>query len=187
MNVLARRPVQIIVGVVVALALFGGGYAVGSSRAPAATTAASSTTGATTGRGANGGAGGAGANGGAAAARGLANGQILAVNSDSITISVRSGGGANGATPTTTTQLVLVGTGTRVVKTVETDVKLTDLKVGDTVTVAGTPDTASGTISAQTIVLGGTNILGDILGGTQFPGGRGGAGASGSPRPTPTR
>ncbi|HAF11582.1 MAG TPA: hypothetical protein DCK98_16080 [Chloroflexi bacterium] len=187
MNVLARRPVQIIVGVVVALALFGGGYAFGSSRAPAATTAASSTTGATTGRGANGGAGGAGANGGAAAARGVANGQILAVNSDSITISVRSGGGANGATPTTTTQLVLVGTGTRVVKTVETDVKLTDLKVGDTVTVAGTPDTASGTISAQTIVLGGTNILGDILGGTQFPGGRGGAGASQSPRPTPTR
>jgi hypothetical protein len=178
MNVLARRPVQIIVGVVVALALFGGGYAFGSSRAPAATTAASSTTGATTGRGAN---------GGAAAARGVANGQILAVNSDSITISVRSGGGANGATPTTTTQLVLVGTGTRVVKTVETDVKLTDLKVGDTVTVAGTPDTASGTISAQTIVLGGTNILGDILGGTQFPGGRGGAGASQSPRPTPTR
>lgn len=181
MNVLARRPVQIIVGVVVALALFGGGYAFGSSRAPAATTAVTSTTGAATGRGANGGAGGAGAN------RGIANGQILAVNSDSITISVRSGGGANGATPTTTTQLVLVGTGTRVVKTVETDVKLTDLKVGDTVTVAGTPDTTSGTISAQTIVIGGTNILGDILGGTQFPGGRGGAGASGSPRPSPTR
>jgi hypothetical protein len=187
MNVLARRPVQIIVGVVVALALFGGGYAFGSSRAPAAATAASSTTGTAAGRGANGGAGGAGAGGGAAANRGLANGQILAVNSDSITISVRSGGGANGATPTTTTQLVLVGTGTRVVKTVETDVKLTDLKVGDTVTVAGTPDTASGTISAQTIVIGGTNILGDILGGTQFPGGRGGAGASGSPRPSPTR
>jgi hypothetical protein len=185
MSVLARRPVQIIVGVVVALALFGGGYAFGSTRTPAATTtAATGSTGATA-RGA-GGAGGA-ANGGAAAARGLANGQILSVNTDSITISVRSGGGTNGATPTTTTQLVLVGTGTRVVKTVETDVKLTDLKVGDTVTIAGTPDTASGTISAQTIIVGATNILGDILGGTQFPGGRGGAGASGSPRPTPTR
>ena len=81
---------------------------------------------------------------------------------------------------------MLVGSATRVVKTVETDVKLTDLKVGDTVTVAGTPDTASGTISAQAIVLGGNNILGDILGGTQFPGGRG-AGTSGSPRPSPTR
>ncbi|HEV2251303.1 MAG TPA: hypothetical protein VGT60_12445 [Candidatus Limnocylindria bacterium] len=178
MNVLARRPVQVIVGVIVALALFGGGFAVGSTRAPAATA-----TGAT-------GAGGPaafrvrGAAGGAAAARGFANGQILAVNTDSITIAVRADG-QNGASPTTSTQLVLVGTGTRVVKTVETDVKLTDLKVGDTVTVAGTPDTASGTISAQTIVIGGANILGDILGGTQFPGGRGGAGAS--PRPSPTR
>jgi hypothetical protein len=74
-----------------------------------------------------------------------------------------------------------VGTGTRVVKTTETDVKLSDLKVGDQVTVAGTPDTASGTVSASAIVLGGTNILGDILGGTQFPGGRG---AGGSPRPS---
>jgi hypothetical protein len=183
-NVFARRPVQIVVGVIVALALFGGGYAFGSTRTPAATatTGATGSTGTTGFRGA-GGAGGA-ANGGAAAQRGITNGQIVAVNSDSITISVRQGG-ANGASPTTTTQLVLVGTGTRVVKTVETDVKLTDLKVGDTVTVAGTPDTASGTLSAQTIVLGGTNILGDILGGTT-PGGRG-AGASGSPRPTPTR
>ncbi|HEV2010369.1 MAG TPA: hypothetical protein VGS17_05005 [Candidatus Limnocylindria bacterium] len=180
MNVRARRPVQIIVGVVVALALFGGGYAFGSTRGPAATTAATTTTGATTGRGANGGPGA----GGSGAARGIANGQILAVNSDSITISIRAAG-ANGASPTTTTQLVLVGTATRVVKTVETDVKVTDLKVGDTVTVAGTPDTASGTISAQTIVLGGTNILGNILGGTT-PGGRG-AGASGSPQPSPTR
>lgn len=180
MSVLARRPVQIIVGVVVALALFGGGYAFGLTRGPAATTAATTTTGATTGRGANGGTGAFGANSGAAADRGVANGQILAVNSDSITISIRAAG-ANGASPTTTTQLVLVGTATRVVKTVETDVKITDLKVGDTVTVAGTPDTASGTISAQTIVLGGTNILGGTT-----PGGRG-AGASGSPQPSPTR
>jgi hypothetical protein len=179
MNVLARRPVQIVVGVVVTLAVFGGGYAFGSSRAPAAPAAVTTT-------GASGATvrGGAGGNAGAAG-RGVTNGQILAVNSDSITISVRSGG-AGGATATTTTQLVLVGSGTRVVKTVETDVKLADLKVGDTVTVAGTPDTASGTISAQAIVIGGANILGDILGGTQFPGGRG-PGASGSPRPTPTR
>ena len=187
MNVLSRRPVQIIVGVIVALALFGGGFAFGSTRAPAATatTGATGTSGAVGARGAAGGAGGAAA-GGAAANRGISNGQILAVNSDSITISVRTGG-ANGASPTTTTQLVLVGSGTRVVKTVETDVKLADLKVGDTVTVAGTPDSASGTISAQAIVIGGNNILGDILGGTQFPGGRGGAGASGGPRPSPTR
>jgi hypothetical protein len=188
MNLLARRPVQIIVGVIVALALFGGGYAFGSTRTPAATTTgATGSTGAATGRGGFGGGGAGGANGGAAAQRGITNGQILSVNTDSITISVRTGGGASGATGTTTTALVLVGSGTRVVKTVETDVKLTDLKVGDTITVAGTPDTASGTVSATTIVVGATNILGDILGGTQFPGGRGGAGASGSPRPTPTK
>ena len=178
MNVLRKRPVQVVVGVIVALALFGGGYAFGAGRAPATTTAAGSAT--PSGRAFQGGAGGAGG----AAARGLSNGQIIAVNTDSITIQVRTGG-QNGASPTVTTQLVLVGAGTRVVKTTETDVKLSDLKVGDQVTVSGTADTASGTVSAQAIVLGGTNILGDILGGT-IPGERG-AGASGSPRPSPTR
>lgn len=177
MKMQSRRPVQMVVGVIVALAVFGGGYAIGSSKtpAPAATT---TTTLAASGRGAQGA-------GGAAANRGLTNGQIIAVNSDSITVQVRTAG-QGGASPAVTTQLVLVGTGTRVVKTSETDIKLADLKVGDQVTVAGTPDTASGTVSAQAIVVGGANILGDILGGTQFPG-RGGAGASGSPRPSPTR
>ena len=184
MQVLSRRPVQIVVGVIVALALFGGGYAFGSTKTAATTPAATTGTAAAAGRGGQGGAGGAAGN--AAANRGLTNGQIIAVNTDSITVQVRTGG-QNGASPTVTTQLVLVGTGTRVVKTAETDVKLSDLKVGDQVTVAGTPDTANGTVSATAIVLGGTNILGDILGGTQFPGGRGGAGASGSPRPSPTR
>ncbi len=181
MSVLAQRPVQMVLGVVVALVLFGGGFALGSNAkvAPSGATGATGSTGAAVTRG---GAGAAGAGG--AAARGLVNGQILAINSDSITISMRQGG-QNGASATTTTALVLVGGGTRVVKTVETDVKLTDLKVGDTVTVAGTPDATSGTISAQAIVLGGNNILGDILGGA--PGGRGGAGPSGSPRPSPTR
>jgi hypothetical protein len=174
MSVFAKRPFQIILGVVVALVLFGGGYAVGSSRSTSATTA-----------GATGSSGAAVTRVGGAANRGLVNGQILAINSDSITITMRQGG-QGGASATTTTALVLVGSGTRVVKTVETDVKLTDLKVGDTVTVAGTPDATSGTISAQAIVLGGGNILGDILGGSGFPT-RGGATPSGSPRPSPTR
>ena len=182
MQVLSRRPVQIVVGVIVALALFAGGYAFGSTKTTATSPTATTGTAAASGRG---GQGAGGAAGNAAANRGLTNGQIIAVNTDSITVQVRTGG-QNGASPTVTTQLVLVGTGTRVVKTAETDVKLADLKVGDQVTVAGTPDAASGTVSATAIVLGGSNILGDILGGTQFPGGRG-AGASGSPRPTPTR
>jgi hypothetical protein len=181
MSVLARRPFRIILGVVVALVLFGGGFALGSN-AKVATSGATGATGSTGAAVTRVGAGPAGAGG--AAARGLVNGQILAINRDSITITMRQAG-QGGASATTTTALVLVGGGTRVVKTVETDVKLTDLKVGDTVTVAGTPDATSGTISAQAIVLGGNNILGDILGG-QFPGGRG-AGASGSPRPSPTR
>src|SRR5438477_7741696 len=107
MNVFARRPVQIIVGVVVALALFGGGYAFGSTRAPAPAAATTGSTGAT-GRGA---LGACGANGGAAAARGVTTGQIFSVNTDSITISVRSGG-TNGASATTSTTLVRVGSGT---------------------------------------------------------------------------
>jgi hypothetical protein len=185
MNVVARRPFQIVLGVVVALVLFGGGFALGSNaNGKVSTSGATGASGATFTRGGAGGAGGA-AGAAGAANRGIVTGQILAINSDSITISMRQGG-QGGASPTTTTALVLVGSGTRVVKTVETDVKLSDLKVGDAVTVAGTPDATSGTISAQAIVLGGNNILGDILGGTQFPGGRG-AGASGSPRPSPTR
>lgn len=177
MNVLSSRPVQVVVGVIVALALFGGGYAFGSTKAaPVAATATARPTGAF-------GRGGQGVAGGGAASRGITNGQIIAVNTNSITVQVR-GAGQNGASPAPTTELILVGTGTRVVKTAETDVKLSDLKVGDQVTVAGTPDAASGTVSASAIVLGGANILGDILGGTRFPGGRGGAG--GSPRPSAT-
>src|SRR5260370_4264233 len=164
-------------GVVVALVLFGGGFALGSS-AKVATSGATGATGSTGAAVTRGGAGAGGAGG--AANRGLVNGQILAINSDSITISMRQGG-QGGASPTTTTALVLVGSGTRVVKTVETDVKLTDLKVGDTVTVAGTPDATSGTISAQAIVLGGNNILRDILG-RALPTLRG---ASGSRDPPP--
>ena len=179
MQMLSRRPVQIVVGLIVALVMFGGGYAFGSTRAPAALTTSTAAASTAPGRGFQGAAGGA-------ANRGVTNGQIIAVNTDSITIQVRTGG-QNGASPTTTTQLVLVGTATRVVKTTETDVKLSDLKVGDQVTVAGTPDPASGTVSARAIILGGANILGDILGGTQFPGGRGGGGGSPRPSASPTR
>lgn len=178
MNVLAQRPVRIVVGVLVALVLFGGGFALGDRRAAApATTERAAASGAA-------GRGGFGGGAAGAAARGIANGQIIAVNTGSITISLRQGG-PNAASPATATQLVLVGNGTRVVKTSETDVRLSDLKVGDTVTVAGTPDATSGTISAQAIVLGGANVLGEILGGTQLPGGRGGAGGSARPSATP--
>ena len=171
------RPVQIIGGVVVALVLFGAGFFAGTSRAQASTAAAPAASAAVVagGRGGFGGAGAPGAN-----ARNITNGQIISVNADSITVQVRTGG-AQGASPTTTSQLILVGPTTRVVKTTETDVKLADLKAGDQITVAGTPDATTGSISAQAIVLGGNNVLADLLGG-----GAGGARRP-SPTPSPTR
>ena len=171
---LGGRRVQIVAGVVVALVLFGGGYALGAGRAPAQTTTVA-TSSANPAAGQGRGAGGVGG-------RNLVNGQIISVNADSVTITVRQPG-ANGASASVTSQIVLVGTGTRVVRTTETDIKLSDLKVGDTITVAGTPDTTSGTTAAQAIVVGGTNILGDILGG----GGGARPAGTGSPRPSATR
>src|SRR5256885_8486572 len=103
MNVLARRPVQLIVGVIVALALFGGGYAFGSTRTPAPAASATGATGAT-GRGAF---GAGGANGGAAAARGGMTGPILSGDTDPGTISGPAGG-ADGASPTASTPPRLV-------------------------------------------------------------------------------
>lgn len=166
----ASRPVQIAAGALVALVLFGGGYAAGSGRAQSASPTATSGPQAAAGRGQLGGAGGA-------QNRNLVNGQIISVNPDSITIMVRTPGTA-GASAQTGSELILVGSGTRVVRMTETDIKLSDLKVGDTITVAGTPDTANGTVSAQAIVVGATNIFGELFGGPR---------PSPSPRPSPTR
>lgn len=174
------RPIQIVAGVVVALVLFGAGFFAGTSRSQAATPAGptASAAAAAGGRGAFGG----GAAGGAGAlTRNVVNGQIIAVNADSITIQVRAAG-QQGASPTTTSQLILVGPTTRVVKATETDVKLSDLKAGDQITIAGTPDATTGSVSAQAIVLGGNNVLADLLGG----GGAGGVRRA-SPSPSPTR
>ncbi|HUQ17872.1 MAG TPA: hypothetical protein VM070_08790 [Candidatus Saccharimonadales bacterium] len=176
------RPIQIVAGVVVALVLFGAGFYAGTTRAQASTAAgpAASPAAAAGGRGAFGGAAGnAGAAG--AANRNVVNGQILSVNADSITIQVRAAG-QQGASPTTTSQLILVGPTTRVVKTTETDVKLADLKAGDQITIAGTPDATTGSVSAQAIVLGGNNVLADLLGG-----GAAGGARRASPSPSPTR
>jgi len=101
------------------------------------------------------------------------------VNDGSITIEVRQGG-AQGASPTVTSQIVLVGTSTRIVKTVETDIKLSDLKANDQVTIVGTTD-ASGNLAATAIVAGG-NALQGLFGGQGGPGGRG---ASRSPSARP--
>jgi len=173
------KPAQIAIAVVVALLLAGGSFAagmtVGKGSANEATASASPSgtagRGALTGRVGQGGAGGSGAFGGQAMA-----GRIISVNEGSITIEVRQGG-AQGASPTVTSQIVLVGSSTRIVKTVESDIKLSDLKANDQVTIVGTTD-ASGNLSATAIVAGGNALQGLF-------GGQGGRGASPSPSAKP--
>jgi hypothetical protein len=177
------KPAQIVIGVVIALALAGGGFAAGMTvgRGSGAEANASASP---TGQAGRGGAGITGrlGQGGAAGASGAAGGQamagrILSVNDGSITIEVRQPG-AQGASPTVTSQIVLIGSSTRIVKTVESDIKLTDLKANDQVTIVGTTD-ANGNVSATAIVAGGNALQGLF-------GGPGGAGRGASPSPSPS-
>jgi len=178
------KPLHIVIGVVAALALAGGGFAAGMTfaRGTASEAAASASPTGATGRGALGGAGaGRLGQGGAAGAAGQAVvGRILSVNDGSITVEVRQPGAA-GASPTVTSQIVLVGSTTRLVKTAETEIKLSDLKANDQVTIVGTTD-ASGNVSATAIVAGG-NALQGILGGGRTPARELGASPSPAPRP----
>jgi hypothetical protein len=185
---------QIVIGVVAALALAGGGFAAGmtfdraqtSSTNTAGTSAATGATGARGGSGARAGFGGGGT--GATGGQQPVTGRILAVNDGSITVAAveRGLGGQNAqasASPATTSQIVLVGASTRIVKTTETDVKLSDLKVNDQVTVLGTTDT-TGMVSATAIVVGSTNIVGQLLGSQTGGAGLGGGGARPSASPS---
>jgi len=179
---------QIVIGIAAALVLAGGGFAAGmtfdKSQSPTTTTGATGATGARGGSGARGAFGG----GGTVAGQQPVTGRILAVNDGSITVAAveRGQGGANAqasASPATTSQIVLVGTTTRIVKTTETDVKLSDLKVNDQVTVIGTTDT-TGMVSATAIVVGSTNILGQLFGSQT---GNAGLGGGARPSPSPTK
>jgi hypothetical protein len=184
------RGPQIVIGVVAALALAGGGFAAGMTfdKSQTPTTGA---TGATGGTGARGGSGARGNFGGGAGALGGQQpviGRILAVNDGSITVAAveRGQGGANAqasASPATTSQIVLIGASTRIVKTTETDVRLNDLKVNDQVTVIGTTDT-TGMVSATAIVVGSTNILGQLFGSQTGTAGLGTGGAKPSASPS---
>ena len=181
------KPAQIVIGVVIALALAGGGFAAGMTigRGSGTEANASASPSGAAARGGTGVTGRLGQGGGAAGASGAAGGQamagrILSVNDGSITIEVRQPG-AQGASPTVTSQIVLVGSSTRIVKTVESDIKLTDLKANDQVTIVGSTD-ANGNVSATAIVAGG-NALQGLFGGQ---GGPGGAGRGASPSPSPT-
>lgn len=179
------KPAQIAIGAVIALALAGGGFAagmtVGKGSGAEASASASPSGAAGRGQGITGRLGqGGGAQGGSGALGSQATtGRILSVNDGSITVEVRQPG-AQGASPTVTSEIVLVGSSTRIVKTVETDIKLSDLKANDQVTIIGTTD-ASGNVSATAIVAGG-NALQGLFGGQGGPGGFRVA----SPTPSPT-
>lgn len=174
------RTTQILVGAVAAIALFGGGFAVGRTLAPAAPETVVTTGGAAGGNAAAQAARRAtGQNPPGAGGQGTA-GRVISVNDGSLTIEVRSAGPA-GASPATTSTIALIGAETRLLKTVEQEIKLADIKAGDQVTVIGTSDATTGTVSANAVLVGG-GALQQIFGG-QRPG-AGGRLPGASPSPT---
>ena len=181
-----NRTTQIVIGAVIALLLAGGGFAAGMSVARGAEPpkASASPSGATA-RFGQGGAGAAGRGGQGAGGQELLTGRVISVNDGSITVEVRQQG-AQGASPTTTSQIVLVGASTKIVKTTENDIKVSDLKANDQIQIVGTTD-ANGNVSATAIVTGG-NALQQLFGGAGGFGGPGAAGGrGGGPSPSPTR
>ena len=180
------RTTQVLIGAIAAIALFGGGFAVGRTLAPAPATD-SATNAAAGGNSAQQAARRAALAGGQGT---LAGGQptvgrILSVNEGSITVEVRQPAvaGAAGATPGLTSTIALIGTDTRLLRTVEQELKLADLKAGDQVTIVGTTDAATGTVSANAVLVGG-GALQQVFGG-QRPGlGGGGRVPGASPSPT---
>jgi hypothetical protein len=182
---------QIVLAGVLGLVLLGGGFAAGMTvgRNTSTGESASASPSGAAGRFGQGGAGasgvirGGGAGGGVVTAgQQLLTGRVISVNDGSITIEVRSGG-AQGASPTVSSQIVFVGTSTRVVKTAEQDIKPSDLKANDQIQIVATTD-AAGAVSASAIVVGG-NALQQLFGGPGAAGG--GRGASPSPSPNSTR
>lgn len=182
------RTTQILIGAVAALALFGGGFAVGRTLAPAPASDTTATNNAAGGTAAQQAARRAALGGGQGALAGAGQatvGRILSVNEGSITVEVRQPAvaGAAGATPALTSTIALVGADTRLLRTVEQEIKLADLKAGDQVTIVGTADATTGTVSANAVLVGG-GALQQVFGG-QRPGlGGGGRVPGASPSPT---
>jgi len=174
-----NRQMQIVAIAVAALVLGGGGFVAGVTVGPTiakgdATATASPGAGAQGRRQVVGGAPGAGQGG--FAAQQVA-GQVISVNDGSITVEVRQPGG-----DTTRSVIALVGSDARVVRNTEVDIKLTDIKPGDQVLIVGSQDQATGTVSANAVVVG-INALQQLFGGGAAGGGRPGAGGQ-FPRPS---
>ena len=155
-----KRTTVLIAGAVAAVALFGGGYAVGAqspARAKAATAGNPSCVALQRGSGQS------SAVPGAAIGAALLSGKVIAVNPDSITIEsvARTADGS----PAPVSTIALVGSVTRVVKITTQDTKVSELKAGDQVSVVGTTDPTTGTVSAQAVIVGGTNVTQLFAGG----------------------
>src|SRR5712692_3032706 len=147
MNPINLRTSQMAIAAVFGLLMLGGGFAAGMTvgkGSPEAASASASPSGAAGRQFVTGGAPG-GAGGRGAAGQQVVTGRVLSVNDGSITVEVRSGGG-QGASPTVTSEIVLVGSSTKVVRTTETDIKVSDLKANDQIQIVGTTD-ATGSVS----------------------------------------
>lgn len=172
-----NKQLQIAAIAAVAILLGGGGFVAGMTLGPdlgskadaSAAQAARQQTGT-----ARSSAGGAGAGAQAAQGGGQTVGRVLSVNNDGITIEIRTPG-----SDASRSVVVLTGSSSRIVKTTETDIKLADIKPGDSVLVIGQPDPATGAISA-TAVVDGFSGLPQLFGGGARPSG------SGAPRPSPS-
>lgn len=154
-----RSALMVLAGGVAALALAAGGFVAGLTVARG-NPDASATTGGAGGRGQTF-RQGAGQLPGGAQGR-ATSGQVVSVGEGTITIQLGQDQGS---------RIVLVAPSTRIVQTAEVDVPLSSLKPGDRVTVVG-QENSDGTLNAQAVVVGGANVLQQLLG---------------SPRPSPSR
>jgi hypothetical protein len=133
---MSKKNIWGIVGIIVLVGVFFGGVTYGKSQ-----TSSSSATASTFSGGARG-ARGAGGFGGATI------GQIISKDASSITIELATLGSPTSTTPVGS-KIVLLDSSTKITKLVSGT--MADLAVGTEVTVTGTTDTSSGSISAQSI------------------------------------
>lgn len=103
-------------------------------------------------------------------------GHVISTSNGSITVQVN-----DPAEGQPRSVVALVGSSAHVVRTTTTDLKPSDIKVGDEVTVIGQTDSTSGAVTANAVVVGAGPQL--------FFGGQAGGGPrqGGSPRPSATQ
>lgn len=133
----------------VALAFGGGGFVAGTAFAPdppsSVVTGGGDIAAAIQQRAARGGT----ALGGAVERAGQVAGRVIAVGDGSITVELARPGGEGAQSV-----IALVAGSTRVVRTTETQISVTDIKEGDQVVVLGQRDAASGAITATNVIVG---------------------------------